>query len=52
MTVWGPQVLIYVAQVCLYFRVHLYYMSDTVAKQYVDSIIRIEYGTCLQIWET
>ena len=39
MTVWGPQVLIYVAQVCLYFCIYLYYMSNTVAKQYIDSII-------------
>ena len=42
MTFGGSQVLIYVAQVCLYFCIYLYYMSNTVAKQYVDSIIHID----------
>ena len=45
------QVRIYVAQVCLYFCTYLYYMSNTVAKQYIASIIRIEYGICLQVWK-
>jgi hypothetical protein len=30
----------------------MYYMSNTVAKQYVESIIHTEYGICLQIWKT
>jgi hypothetical protein len=29
----------------------MYYMSNTFAKQYVESIIRIEYGIFLQVLE-
>jgi hypothetical protein len=30
----------------------MYYMSNTIAKQYVESNIHTEYGICLQFWET